>query len=80
MLDITILGSGPDSNLLSEHALRAANELELEFRLSKTEDQDEIIEHGVIVTPAMLIKGSTVFSGTMPSVAEIKAELKKATA
>jgi alkyl hydroperoxide reductase subunit AhpF len=78
MLKITILGSGPDSNQLSEHVLRAANELSLEFEMTKTDNQDEIIEHGVIVTPAMLLNGRTVFSGTMPTVEEIVGVIKEA--
>jgi len=76
MITITILGSGQDANTLSEHALKAANQLDLEFTLIKTDNQDEIIEHGVIVTPAMLINGRTAFSGTQPSIDEITAELK----
>lgn len=78
MLEITILGDGPDSNTLSALALKAANSLNLEFKLVKTANQDEIISHGVIVTPAMLIDGSTIFSGTMPGIDEIKTALEAA--
>jgi hypothetical protein len=77
MITLTVLGSGSDSNLLSEHVLKAANSLGIEFTLIKTEDQDEIIEHGVIVTPALLLNGRTVFSGTMPTAQEIAVAIKK---
>lgn len=44
----------------------------LDANLEKVFDYGEIIKHGVMMTPALIIDGKTVFSGRVPSRSDLK--------
>ena len=75
MKEIVILGKGENSRDLAVLAVKAANDLEIDYQLQQTDDQDEIIGHGVIVTPAIVIDGKVAFSGTNPTREELKKDV-----
>ena len=76
MKEIKVLGSGDNSMELAILVVKAANELGMEYRLEQTSNEDEIISHGVIVTPAIVIDGAVAFDGTVPELDELKEKLK----
>ena len=76
MKEIKVLGSGENSMELAIMVVKAANELTMEYRLEQTSNEDEIISHGVIVTPAIVINGSVAFSGNTPEYEELINALK----
>lgn len=70
---LQVLGTGcPKCKLLTEHAESAARELGLDYRLEKVTDLDEILEFGVVATPALVVDGEIVVSGHVPSTARLK--------
>jgi protein-disulfide isomerase len=74
--ELIILGEGPNSHRLAELAMKAAHELDLEYRIEKTADEDEIVSHGVILTPALIIDGHVAFTGNLPSLDDLKKALR----
>lgn len=77
MKQIQILGSGcAKCKKLSENAETAAQELGLEFALHKVIDFNQIMQFGVMSTPAIVIDGDVKAVGKICSVEEIKSFLK----
>jgi small redox-active disulfide protein 2 len=73
MKKIQILGTGcPKCNKLAENAEAAARQLELEYKLEKITQINDIMKMGVMVTPALAIDGEVKVSGKVPEVDEIK--------
>lgn len=73
MHKIEILGTGcAKCNKLEELSKKAADELGLEYELKKVKDIKEIMEHGVMVTPALVVDGEVKTAGKLPSVDELK--------
>jgi len=63
-MKIQILGGGcPKCKLLEEHARQAAAEAGLDAEFVKVTDMDEIMEMGVMMTPALAIDGEVKSSG-----------------
>lgn len=57
-MKVQILGSGcAKCKLLEEHARQAVAELSLNAELVKVSDIDEIMEMGVMMTPALALDG-----------------------
>ncbi|PID30788.1 MAG: thioredoxin family protein [Candidatus Cloacimonadota bacterium] len=76
-MKIQILGTGCDKcNKLSELTEKAAQELGIEYQLEKVTDFGEIMNMGVMLTPALAIDGEVKLSGSVPSLEEIKNYLK----
>ena len=76
MKKIQILGTGcPKCEKLAESAKEAADSLGLEYELEKVKDITEIMNFGVMMTPALVIDGEVKTSGKLPSIEEIKAML-----
>jgi small redox-active disulfide protein 2 len=70
---IKILGSRCDKcNRLYETALEAVRTTGVDAEVSKVSDIGEIIAHGVMTTPAMLIDGRAVVMGRVPNLDEVK--------
>ena len=70
---IQVLGTGcTKCHELAERAEEAARQSGAEYTLEKVKDINQIIALGVIATPALIIDGKTVCSGTVPSVGEIR--------
>ncbi|HOL67299.1 MAG TPA: thioredoxin family protein [bacterium] len=77
MKKIQILGTGcPKCKKLSENAEIAARELGLEYELVKVTNINDIMNFGVMMTPALAVDGEVKVSGKVPTVEEIKQMLK----
>ncbi|MFW6238820.1 MAG: thioredoxin family protein [Halanaerobiales bacterium] len=73
MKNIEILGTGcPKCQKTTELIEKAIQETGIEAEVSKVEDLDEIVERGVMMTPAVMVDGETKVEGSIPSVDEIK--------
>ena len=73
MKKIEILGTGcPKCRKLTEHVQIAAHELKLDCQIEKVEDIQQIMAHGVMMTPALVVDGAVKVSGKVPSVQQIK--------
>ena len=70
---IEVLGSGcakcRKTTELIEQELEAAG---IEVELIKVEEIEEIVQKGIMMTPAVLIDGQTKCAGRVPSASEIK--------
>lgn len=76
-MKIQVLGTGcPKCKKLAENAEAAAKELAIDFELEKVTDINDIIQFGVMMTPALAIDGEVKVVGKVPSVSEIKDLLK----
>lgn len=76
MRKIQILGTGcPKCKKLAENAEAAATELGIEYELEKVTKINDIMQMGVMVTPALAIDGAVKVSGKVVSSDDIKAIL-----
>lgn len=76
MKTIQILGSGcAKCEQLTKNAKEAADQLGIEYELSKVTDINEILSFGVMITPALVVDGEVKISGKLTSVEEIKTHL-----
>ena len=76
MRKIQILGTGcPKCKKLAENAEAAAKELGLEFELEKVTDINDILDFGVMMTPALVVDGEVKVMGVALSVEDIKTVL-----
>lgn len=76
-MKIQILGTGcPKCRKLTEVAETAARELALDYELEKVTDLKEIVNFGVMMTPALAVDGQVKVAGKVPSVAEVKGMLR----
>ena len=77
MKTIQILGAGcPKCKKLAENAEAAAKALGIEYTIEKVTDITEIMEFGVMVTPALVVDGQVKAAGKVPDVEAIQAMLK----
>jgi small redox-active disulfide protein 2 len=78
MMKIEVLGTGcVKCKSLAKNVEKAVAESGVEAEVVKVESLQEIMNRGVMMTPALFIDGEAVVVGRAPSVAEIKALLKK---
>ena len=78
-MKLLILGTGcAKCNTLAQFTEQAANELGLEYELNKVTDLKQIMELGVMMTPALAVNGNVKVAGKVPSVAELKTILQQA--
>jgi len=72
-MKLKIYGSGcTKCNLLTQHAEMAARELGIDYELEKVKDINQIIDAGVMRTPALAVDDVIVVSGSVPSTQKIK--------
>ncbi|UCC84473.1 MAG: TM0996/MTH895 family glutaredoxin-like protein [Gemmatimonadota bacterium] len=72
-MKIQILGKGcPSCDKLAENAEVAARELGIEYQLEKVTDLKEIMSHGVMMTPGLVVDGEVRSVGKVLSSEEIK--------
>lgn len=72
-MKLTIFGSGcAKCNLLTQHAEEAARELGAAYELQKVTDMNQIIDAGVMRTPALAVNDRIVIEGKVPSANELK--------
>ena len=73
MKKIQILGTGcPKCNKLEELSRKAADELGIEYEVEKVKDINQIMEYGVMITPALVVDGEVKVAGKLPSSQDIK--------
>ena len=76
MKKIQILGTGcPKCKKLAENAEAAAKELGIEYELEKVTQINDIMNMGVMVTPALAIDGEVKVVGKVASLEDIKSML-----
>ena len=72
-MDIRILGTGcPKCKALEKAVKESVTELKLQAEVSKVEDIMEIMQFGIMQTPALVINGKVVLSGRLPGTRELK--------
>ena len=77
MKKIQILGTGcPKCKKLTENAEAAAKELGIEYEMVKVNDINDIMNFGVMMTPALAVDGEVKVVGKVASVEEIKEFIK----
>lgn len=77
-MDIKVLGTGcPKCKALENATREAVAEAGITALVTKVEDIVEIMNYGVMTTPALVVDGKIVVKGKVPSVAEIKSLLTK---
>lgn len=73
MKKIQVLGTGcPKCKKLTENAEAAAKGLGIEYTLEKVTGITDIMNMGVMVTPALVVDGEVKIVGKVPSVDDIK--------
>jgi len=76
MKKIQILGTGcPKCKKLAEVAESAAKQAGIKYELAKVTDINEIMNFGVMITPALVVDGKVKVAGRIPSAEEIKTYL-----
>lgn len=72
MKKIQILGTGcPKCRQLTENAEIAAKDIGIEYEIVKVSEINEIMEFGVMMTPALAVDGEVKFAGKVPPAEEI---------
>ena len=75
-MDIKVLGTGcPKCKALEKAVNNSLSELNIQADVSKVEDIMQIMQYGVMNTPALVINGKVVLSGRMPNDKELKSIL-----
>jgi small redox-active disulfide protein 2 len=78
-MKIQILGTGcPKCKKLGELADQAAKEMGLEYEIEKVTGIADIMEFGVMTTPALAVDGKVLSAGHVPSYEKVKELLLKA--
>lgn len=73
MKKVQILGTGcPKCKKLAENAQAAVKDAGIECEIVKVTDINEIMQFGVMMTPALAIDGQVKVVGKVPSPEEIK--------
>ena len=77
-MEIIVLGTGcPKCKALEKAANDAVSASGLDATVSKIEDIIQIMQFGVMTTPALVVDGKVLVKGRVPSVDEIKNLLTK---
>ena len=77
MRHIKILGTGcRKCQQLVENARTAAGQLGADCEIEKITDLNQIMQHGVMMTPGLVIDDQVKSSGKVPGVEEIKSMLQ----
>ena len=72
-MEIKVLGTGcPKCKALAKAVEEVVNETGIDATINKVEDINDIMQYGVMVTPALVIDGKVVASGKVPKKDELK--------
>ena len=78
MIKIEVVGTGcAKCKRLLANAEQAVKELKITAGVVKVDDIDEIVNRGIMMTPALFINGEERAEGRIPDVNEIKRMLTK---
>jgi len=73
MKKIQILGTGcAKCQKLAEHTKQAADNLGLNYEMTKVTEINDIMAFGVMTTPALAVDGKVLLAGKVPSVADLE--------
>ena len=73
MKKLQILGTGcTKCQKLTEQTEAAARAIGIEYELEKVTDINDIMQFGVMMTPALAVDGEVKVSGKIPSIEELK--------
>ena len=73
MKRIKVLGPGcPKCHQLAENVVEAAGELGVEYELEKVTDIKQIMQHGIMLTPGLIVDEEIKSSGKLLNVEQIK--------
>ena len=76
-MKVEILGTGcPKCRKTMANAEEAVKDLGLQAQITKVDKIDDIMNYGVMMTPALAIDGEVKVSGRIPKVEEIKGWLQ----
>lgn len=76
-MKVEILGTGcPKCKKTMANAEEAVKELGIQAELVKVDKIDDIMNYGVMITPALAIDGEVKVAGRIPKVEEIKGWLQ----
>ena len=76
-MKIQVLGTGcAKCKLLAEQTERAVRELGLDAEVEKVTEITEILDFGVMITPALAVDGEIKVVGKVPQIEELKEMLK----
>jgi small redox-active disulfide protein 2 len=76
-MKLEILGTGcPKCIKLEELTRKAVSELGLEAEITKVKDINQIMNYGVMMTPALVVDGVVKVVGKVPSLEDIKKYIK----
>jgi len=77
-MEIKILGTGcPKCKTLENLVRKVVNENNIDSNVSKVDDIMQIMNYGIVSTPALVIDEKVVIKGRIPSEKEIKELLTK---
>jgi len=72
-MKIEILGTGcPKCKKLMELTVEAVNEAGVNAEIKKVDQINDIMNYGLMITPALAVDGKVVVAGKIPSKEEIK--------
>ena len=72
-INIKVLGTGcPKCNDLEKLTRRVVSENNIEAEIEKVENIMDIMNYGIMRTPALVVEGKVKFSGRLPSEKELK--------
>ena len=75
-MEVKVLGAGcPKCKALEKAVINSLAELDIEADVCKVEDIVQIMQYGVMHTPALVIDGKVVLSGRLPNNKELKSLL-----
>jgi len=78
MSEIQVLGTGCEKCTTLANIVEAViQDLGIDCIVEKVTEIDRILQHGVMVTPALVIAGEVAFAGTVPSKDEVKEKVKE---
>lgn len=78
-MEIKVLGPGcPKCKQLDKLVREVIEENKVDATVTKVEDIVEIMNYGIMSTPAMVINGQIVIKGSVPSKDEILKKIKEA--
>jgi small redox-active disulfide protein 2 len=78
-MEIRVLGPGcPKCKQLDKLVREVIEENLIDASVTKVEDIVEIMNYGIMTTPAMVINGKVVIKGIVPSKEEILKKIKEA--
>lgn len=77
-MEIKILGTGcPKCKTLEKLTREVVEQNGIDATVTKVEDIVDIMNYGVMMTPALVVDGKVVVKGRVPSAAEIKSMIAK---